>query len=166
MCNWLDPLADSHVPFAMLVEALKTVNTGASSGTGGGKNGSNATSIITLLMLMEGLRPSSSRFGLGNSTARQVLPYCAPNLGYPPHWTPCQSPDHKSKQIAPGFEFTPPLGRYSFNLANRTNQKTNKKNTWPWFQWILSNERGAFSSLEPFAALHNLTVRLLNISTS
>nr|XP_048291366.1 uncharacterized protein LOC125401190 [Myodes glareolus] len=164
--NWLDPLTDNHVPLAMLAEALRTISMGASSGTGSGKNSSNSTSITTLLMLMEGLRPSNSCFGLRNSTTWQVLPYCVPNLGYPPHWTPCQSPDHKSKQIAPGFEFTLPLGRYSFNLATQTNQKTNKKNTWPWFQWILSNERGTFSSLEPFAALRNLTVRLLNISAS
>ena len=55
--NWLDPLTDNHVPLAMLTEALRTINMGASSGTGSGKNGGNVTSITTLLMLMEGLQP-------------------------------------------------------------------------------------------------------------
>ena len=35
--NWLDPLTDNHIPLAMLAEALQTINTGASSGTGSGK---------------------------------------------------------------------------------------------------------------------------------
>ena len=164
--NWLDPQSHNHVPVAMLTEALSQISKGASSGSGSGNGGSNATNITTLLMLMEGLRPSNSRLGLENSTARQVLPYCAPNLGYPPQWTPCQSPDHKARQIAPGFEFSPPLGKYYFDFTNQNNQKTSKKNTWPWFQWVLSNEWGAFTSLEPFAVLQNLSVRLLNISAT
>lgn len=150
----------------MLNEALSQVSSGASSGSGDGSGGSNAMNITKLLMLMEGLWPSNSWFGLGNPTACQVLPYCAPNLGYPLPWMPCQSPDHKDRQIVPGFEFSPPLGKYYFNLANQTDQKTSKKNTWTWFQWVLSNEWGAFTSLGPFAVLQHLSARLLNISAT
>ncbi|XP_035301772.1 uncharacterized protein LOC118238940 [Cricetulus griseus] len=162
--NWLDPLTNNQISSAMLTEALSQFSTGASSGSGTGTNGTKDVNITTFLMLMEGLRPSNSRFSQENSTARQVLPYCAPNRGYPPHWTPCQSPDHKLKQIAPGFEFTPPLGKYQYNLTQGGSQRTGSKNTWPWFQWVLSNERGAFTSLEPFAVLQNLCIRLLNVS--
>ncbi|ERE69646.1 olfactory receptor [Cricetulus griseus] len=120
--NWLDPLTHNQISNAMLTEVLTRVSTGARSGSGTGTNGTRDVNITTLLMLMEVLRPSNSCYDQFNSTARQVLPYCVPNPGYPPHWTPCQSPDHKLKQIAPGFEFTPPLDRKSL---------TSLDNFWP-----------------------------------
>lgn len=155
--NWLDPLCHNQVPLNMPTEVLSQVTTDLSSGSGSGFNGTSTTSVTTLLMLMEGLRPSNSYYFQQNSTSCQVLPFCAPNLSYPPHWTTCQSPDRKLLQISPGFQFSPPLEKYSYNFTKVTNLKTAGKNGWPWFQWILSNDRGAFTTLEPMAALDGIT---------
>ena len=55
--NWLDPLNHTHIPVAMLSEALSAISTGASSGSGTGSGGSSDMNITTQLMLMEGLQP-------------------------------------------------------------------------------------------------------------
>lgn len=82
--NWLDPLGYNQVPLHMLTEALSQITSGSNLGSGSGNNGACSTNITTLLMLMEGLRPSNSQYSQANSTARQVLPFCAPDLCYPP----------------------------------------------------------------------------------
>lgn len=133
--NWQNPLQHNQIPVPMLSEALAQITASIMAGSGDGSSiKSTAINVTTLLMLMESVRPSTARSQQSNSSFRQILPYCAPNLGYPPHWTPCQSPIHKLKQVSPGFEFSPPLGKHAYDFANSSAQKTGGQNVWPWFQ--------------------------------
>lgn len=40
------------------------------------------------------------------------------------------------------------------------------ENLWPWFQWVLSNEQGAYTSLTPFARLMGENFTLYNVSAT
>lgn len=56
------------------------------------------------------------------------------------------------RKYLPGLNFPPPLGIFK-GASN-----------WPWYQWILSNYRGAFTTLEPLAGLNDRQFYTYNIS--
>ncbi|ERE72271.1 olfactory receptor [Cricetulus griseus] len=86
---------------AMLLETLQAVVSGFPSGSDTGGNSTQSVNVTTLLMLMEGLRPSNSCFSQENSTTQQDLPYCAPNQG----------------TVAFGFTKVPRLSSLRFSVA-------------------------------------------------
>ncbi|XP_063136510.1 uncharacterized protein LOC134484073 [Rattus norvegicus] len=165
LANWLDPVSNRAMGTGAIQAALSKITQGASSGNGDTSIDNSANSYITTLIMMHnGSFPSLPGQGirkLVNSTCRRVLPTCPPYKAFPPKFTPCQSPFHRPKQFLPGFEFSPPLSNAQYD---RKRNKTGKRNFWPWYQWVLSNEQGAYTSLTPFARLLGEKFTLYNIS--
>ena len=67
------------------------------------------------------------------------------------------------KEIAKGFVLSPPL---DFAVMNDKGDATGKENIWPYYQWILSNEAGASTSLSAFALLTGTFHEILNVSAT
>ncbi|XP_063144267.1 CD99 molecule like 4 isoform X1 [Rattus norvegicus] len=167
LANWLDPMSSSAMGASAILAALSQVTQGASSGSGDTSANNSAELNITTLIMMHNCsfpsRPGQGNHTLDNSTCRRVLPTCPPYQKFPPDFTPCQSPFHRAKQFLPGFEFSPPLGHVQFDWGGN---KTGKHNFWPWYQWVLSNEQGAYTSLIPFTRLLGEDFTLYNISAT
>ncbi|XP_063137111.1 uncharacterized protein LOC120100032 [Rattus norvegicus] len=167
LANWLDPVSNSAIGTGTILAALSQITQGDSSGSGDTSiNNSGKLNITTLIMMHNCSFPSPSGQGihtLDNSTCSRVLPTCPPYQAFPPNFTPCQSPFHRAKQFLPGFEFSPPLGNVQYDMEKN---KTGKHNFWPWYQWALSNEQGACTSLIPFARLLGEEFTLYNISAT
>ena len=49
---------------------------------------------------------------------------------------------------------------------NDKGDATGKENVWPYYQWILSNEAGASTSLSAFALLTGTFHEILNVSAT
>jgi hypothetical protein len=100
---------------------------------------------------------------VGNATAICSMPWCHPDLAFPIVFSPCQSKIFPLKEIAKGFVLSPPLG---FAVMNDKGDATGKENIWPYYQWILSNEAGASTSLSAFAFLTGTFHEILNVSAT
>ena len=58
---------------------------------------------------------------------------------------------------------SPPL---DFAIMSDKGDATGKENIWPYYQWILSNEAGASTSLSAFALLTGTFHEILNVSAT
>ena len=58
---------------------------------------------------------------------------------------------------------SPPL---DFAVMNDKGDATGKENIWPYYQWILSNEAGANTSLSAFALMTGTFHEILNVSAT
>jgi hypothetical protein len=67
------------------------------------------------------------------------------------------------KEIAQGFVLSPPL---DFAIMIDKGDATGKENIWPYYQWILSNEAGASTSLSAFALLTGTFHEIVNVSAT
>ncbi|XP_063138775.1 uncharacterized protein LOC120100799 [Rattus norvegicus] len=169
LANWLNPISDSTMNTGIILAALSQIAQGVSSPSEDMSVDSSADLNITTLIVMHNCsvpsRPGQGNYAQNSSTRRRVLPACPPppHQEFPPNFTPCQSPFHRTKQFLPGFEFSPPLGHVQCDWGEN---KTGKHNLWPWFQWVLSNEQGAYTSLTPFARLMGENFTLYNVSAT
>jgi hypothetical protein len=91
------------------------------------------------------------------------MPWCHPDLSFPIAFSPCQSKKFPWKEIAKSFVLSPPL---DFAVINDKRDATGKENIWPYYQWILSNEASASTSLSAFALLTGTFHEILNVSAT
>ncbi|XP_034361325.1 uncharacterized protein LOC117710526 [Arvicanthis niloticus] len=165
LVNWLDPIDIGGTSTRVLHEALSKLSSGSGQGSGEmGTNSSSSLNITTLLMSQYLIIPSDGNSTQDNSTKRKVLPICLPYQDFPPDFSPCQSPGHRNTQISSGFEFSPPL--FKAKYTNNSRIATRPGNIWPWYQWLLSNNKAAFTSLTPFSRLRGGNFSLVNISAT
>ena len=162
--NWADPISQNKVSSGVLFNALTQVAQGAQSGSGDVENNITSPINITTIMIKGKVTiPKRSRWPVGNATAIRSMPWCHPDLAFPIVFSPCQSKIFPRKEIAKGFVLSPPL---DFAIMNDKGDATGKENIWPYYQWILSNEAGASTSLSAFALLTGTFHEILNVSAT
>ncbi|XP_058442231.1 uncharacterized protein LOC131425033 isoform X1 [Marmota monax] len=98
-----------------------------------------------------------------NATHFKASPYCTPEYGFPPMFTPCQDHSWEKHQVAKGFSLSPSLKRY---LYNSSNNNSSIGAGWSWFQWLISNEKGATADISALAQLRGVQSWLFNVSGS
>ncbi|XP_058437055.1 uncharacterized protein LOC131424383 [Marmota monax] len=162
LTNWEDPLRSSQVSGSIISAVLSQVVSGKQSGSGTPAN-SSALNITTLAIISKVLIPvppsSNSTY---NATHFKASPYCTPNLGFPPTFTPCQDHSWEKHQVAKGFSLSPSLKRHVYNFNNSANSSTGVG--WSWFQWLISNEKGASADISALAQLLGAKSWLANVS--
>lgn len=167
LTHWSNPLKEGQLSEGTLLCALTQISHGDTSGSGNVTHG-GSINITTLIMLSNVTFPIPAS-NTANFTKRRYFPHCAPDQEFPPPFTPCQSPLHAGKKLISGFEFSPPLRSSQLtgvsSLANLTSAKI-KRDAWPWYQWVLSNTKGAFTSLAPFSMLQGEYHQISNISAT
>jgi hypothetical protein len=143
--NWANPISQNKVSSGVLLNALTQVVQGAKSGSSEvGNNVTSPINITTIMIKGNVTIPKRSRWSVGNTTAIRSMPWCHLDLAFPIVFSPCQSKFFPQKEIAKGFVLSPPL---DFAAINDKGDATGKENIWPYYQWILSNEAGASTSL-------------------
>ncbi|XP_077875342.1 uncharacterized protein LOC144366047 [Ictidomys tridecemlineatus] len=164
LTNWEDPLRSSRVSGSILSAVLSQVVSGKQSGSGTPAT-SSVLNITTLAIISEVLIPMPpSSNSTCNATHFKASPYCTPNFGFPPTFTPCQDHSWEKHQVAKGFSFSPPLKRYVYNFNNNANSSTGTG--WSWFQWLISNEKGASADISTLAQLLGAKSWLANVSST
>ncbi|XP_058428295.1 uncharacterized protein LOC131423344 [Marmota monax] len=162
LTNWEDPLRSNQVSGSIINAVLSQVVSGKQLGSGTPVN-SSAFNITTLAMISKVLIPvppsSNSTY---NATHFKASPYCTPNLGFPPTFTPCQDHSWERLQVAKGFSFSPSLKRYGYNFNHSANSSTGVG--WSWFQWLIFNEKGASADISALAQLLGVRSWLANVS--
>jgi hypothetical protein len=85
------------------------------------------------------------------------------DLAFPVVFLPCQSNVFPQKELAKGFVLSSPL---DYAVRYDKGDATGKENIWPYYQWILSNEIDASTSLSTFALLTGTFDEILNVSAT
>lgn len=132
LTNWVDPVSFSKVGTRVLVETLKQVSAGKIESSRNIPNNDRALLNITTMLLRSNVTaPWTSQWPNRNTTYKKVLPWCPPDLSFPPVFTPCQSKESPDMEIASGFALSPPI---KWAAINKTGIRTGKRNIWPFYQ--------------------------------
>ena len=124
--NWADPISQSKVSSAVLINALMQVIQGAQSGSSDvGNNVASPINITTIMIKGNVTIPKRSQWSVGNVTAIRSMPWCHLDLAFPIVFSPCQSNVFPWKEIAKGFVLSPPL---DFAVMNDKGDATEKEN--------------------------------------
>ena len=91
------------------------------------------------------------------------MPWCHQDLAFPIVFSPCQSNVFPRKELAKGFVLSSPL---DYAVMYGKGDATGKENIWSYYQWILSNEADASTSLSAFALLTGTFHEILNVSAT
>uniref|UniRef100_UPI004038A47E uncharacterized protein LOC143402351 n=1 Tax=Callospermophilus lateralis TaxID=76772 RepID=UPI004038A47E len=163
LTNWEEPLRSNQVSGSIISAVLSKVASGKQSGSGTPANSSSALNITTWAIISEVLIPvPPSSSSIYKATHFKASPYCSPNLGFPPTFTPCQDHSWEKHQVAKGFSLSPSLKRYVYNFNNSASSSTGVG--WSWFQWLISNKKGASADISALAQLLGAKSWLANIS--
>ena len=146
----------------MLFNALTQVGQGVQSGSS--DVGNNSPINVTTIMIKGNVTIAKrSRWPVGNATAICSMRWCHMDLAFPIVFSSCQSKIIPQKEIAKGFVLSPPL---DYAVMYDKGDATGKENIWPYYQWILSNEADASTSLSTFALLTGNFDEILNVSAT
>jgi hypothetical protein len=91
------------------------------------------------------------------------MPWCHPDLAFPIVFSPCQAKVFPRKELAKGFVLSSPL---DYAVMYGKEDATGKESIWPYYQWILSNEADASTSLSTFVLLTGTFDEILNVSAT
>ncbi|KAG3271111.1 hypothetical protein H1C71_023919, partial [Ictidomys tridecemlineatus] len=160
LTNWEDPMQNSRVSIGVLTAVLQKLVQGVSSSSGTPSN-ETCLNTTTLAVVSEVLMPLTPSNGSLNATHFKASPYCTSKYTFPPIFTPCQDHSWEKHQVATGFSLSPSLKRYLFNSSNNN---SSVGTGWSWYQWLISNERGATADISALAQLQGAKSWLYNIS--
>ncbi|XP_058437141.1 uncharacterized protein LOC131424390 [Marmota monax] len=161
LTNWEDPLQNSRVSLGTLSVVLNRVSNGEKEGSGETTN-STEMNITTLAIISQVSLPVAFP-NASNATYFKASPYCTPYYSFPPTFMPCQDHSWEKHQVAVGFSLSPSLKRYLYN-SSKANSTTGTG--WSWFQWLISNEKGATADVSALAQLRGVQSWLFNVSGS
>lgn len=158
-------MENSKLGTAVLIKALTSISSGSSEGSGNTYVTEQADMNVTTLVVVSTVAvPQSSSMGKYNASKARITPFCAPDVRFPPIFTPCQSKNTPENKIMAGFTLVPPLKKFSYK--NKTTARAGNHKGWPWYNWMLINDAGATADISALSNLFGSKHVLWNVSAT